>query len=338
MLRRRAWRSVVRRFAACSVLLTVVSAGAFAFAPAGSAATQTHSGTAPATGGETVIPGTHPRDPLCQKTRRYDLALLNQYSNIRTAKAEDWNAYQRLTVAVDTLQSETSQAVLEAGKGIPANVRSAATKEVAGIPGIQKLVLKSKNAAGLNALMNGFETDLVTPWGQVLQYVLAQCGSLETDSRAFVGVQGSEVTVGTASSGVTAPTGWHNGTCRSDCPFTVIGAPPSPPGGNARSAIRFGCQHMGRLTREVSVALDSNDVAARLKSVSTGTAWSAVSWIGLAGTLVGLSGKYGQLVQDLAELNNSYAAALSGGPATSLRDALSNLSADCRRVGQTTHR
>jgi hypothetical protein len=94
---------------------------------------------------------------------------------------------------------------------------------------------------------------------------------------------------------------------------------------------------LSQLTHEVSEALDSSDTAARLKSVGAGSAWRAVSWIGLAGTLVGLSDRYGQLVQDMAALNNGYAAAVSGGPTTSLRDALSNLSADCRREGHTTH-
>ena len=95
---------------------------------------------------------------------------------------------------------------------------------------------------------------------------------------------------------------------------------------------------MAQLTHEVLEALDSSDAPARLKSVSTGAARKAVSEMGLAGALAGISGKYGQLVQDEAVLDNGYAAAISGGPTTTLRDALSNLSADCRREGQTTRK
>ena len=126
----------------------------------------------------------------------------------------------------------------------------------------------------------------------------------------------STTSSGEASRSTTVPTGWP---------------------ANAQSAIRVGCQHLGQLTDEVSEALDSSDASARLKVVNTGAAWKAVSGIGLAGTLVGLSSKYGHLVQDEAALDNGYAAAISGGPTTSLRDALSNLSADCGREGQTTH-
>lgn len=109
------------------------------------------------------------------------------------------------------------------------------------------------------------------------------------------------------------------------------------PVGNTQTIIRSGCDHVAQLERQVVEALDSSDPAARLKSVSTGRAWKAVSGIGLAGELVGVSGIYGQLVQDLAALNNGYAAAISGGPTMSLRDALSNVSADCRREGRSTH-
>jgi hypothetical protein len=63
-----------------------------------------------------------------------------------------------------------------------------------------------------------------------------------------------------------------------------------------------------------------------------GAAWKAVSGIGLA---AGLSAKYQQFVVDEAVLDNGYAAAISGGPPTSLKGALSKLSTDCHKEGQT---
>jgi hypothetical protein len=86
------------------------------------------------------------------------------------------------------------------------------------------------------------------------------------------------------------------------------------------------------LKHQVSEALDSSDAAARLNSISSGAAWKAVSGIGLA---AGLSAKYQQFVVDEAVLDNGYAAAISGGPPTSLKGALSKLSTDCHKEGQT---
>ena len=74
--------------------------------------------------------------------------------------------------------------------------------------------------------------------------------------------------------------------------------------------------------------MDSSDAAARLKSITSGAAWKAVNGIGLA---AGLSGKYKQFVLDEAVLDTDYAAAISGGPPTSLKGALSKLSTDCRK-------
>lgn len=98
-------------------------------------------------------------------------------------------------------------------------------------------------------------------------------------------------------------------------------------------AIREGCQHLDQLARQVSEALDSTNAKGRLRSATSGTAWNAVSGMGS----VGLSGQYKQFAMDVTVLNLGIAAWLAGGPSTSLRDALSKLSADCRSVGQPLH-
>jgi hypothetical protein len=118
----------------------------------------------------------------------------------------------------------------------------------------------------------------------------------------------------------------------SNAPVASPAATTTAPIGNTQSAIRAGCQHLAQLKHQVSEALDSSDAAARLNSISSGAAWKAVSGIGLA---AGLSAKYQQFVVDEAVLDNGYAAAISGGPPTSLKGALSKLSTDCHKEGQT---
>ena len=113
-------------------------------------------------------------------------------------------------------------------------------------------------------------------------------------------------------------------------PATTTTAPAS----NAQSTIRTGCQRLAELKHEVSEALDSSDAATRLKSITSGVAWKAVSGIGLAAAQ---SGKYGQFVLDEALLDSGYAAAISGGPPTSLKSALSKLSTDCQENTPTAH-
>jgi hypothetical protein len=137
----------------------------------------------------------------------------------------------------------------------------------------------------------------------------------------------SSMPSGAAPRGTTLPTGWHNGTCSRDCPFEVGPSSSTP---TPQSAVRTGCQHLQQLKHEVSEALDSSDAAARLKSITSGAAWKAVSVIELA---AGLSGKYRQLVVDGAVLNTAYAAAIRGGPLSPLKDALSKLSTDCQKEG-----
>jgi hypothetical protein len=103
----------------------------------------------------------------------------------------------------------------------------------------------------------------------------------------------------------------------------------------AQLAIEGGCQHLAQLKKEVSEALDSGDPAARRKSTTSGTAGKAVSEMGLA---AGLSGRYQQFVVDETVLNGGYAAAISGGPTTSLTGALPILSTDCQKVSQTARK
>jgi hypothetical protein len=134
-----------------------------------------------------------------------------------------------------------------------------------------------------------------------------------------------------STGGTTTPTGWHNGTCSRDCSFklTPISGTSTPSGEKAQLAIEGGCLHLAQLKKEVSEALDSGEPAARLESTTSGAAWKAVSEMGPA---AGLSGTYQQFIVDEAVLNGGYAAAISGGPTTSLKGALSKLSTDCQKV------
>jgi hypothetical protein len=104
------------------------------------------------------------------------------------------------------------------------------------------------------------------------------------------------------------------------------------PGGNEPSAIRAGCKDLEQLKHEVSEALDSSNARARLKSNRTEAAWQAVSGIDWPG---GLEGKYKQFVVNVAVLNTAYAGAISGGPLSPLKQALSKFSTDCQKEGQT---
>lgn len=77
MLNSGPWRRVVYRFGAVTVLLSVLTVAAFAFAPSGSAAVQTgpSASTFATQKSETVTPGKNPHGPLCQKVRKADNQL-----------------------------------------------------------------------------------------------------------------------------------------------------------------------------------------------------------------------------------------------------------------------
>jgi hypothetical protein len=102
-------------------------------------------------------------------------------------KSGDWAAYQKLLLAVYGAQSKTAQAVIEVGTDVPANVRRAAHKEVSDSTVLQKLILKSKNTAGLNASLSARGTDFLSGWGAVFEYVGAQCGSVGSSSQTVAG-------------------------------------------------------------------------------------------------------------------------------------------------------
>lgn len=137
----------------------------------------------------------------------------------------------------------------------------------------------------------------------------------------------SSMPSGAAPRGTTLPTGSHNGTCSRDCPFEVrpISGTPTP-----QSAVRTGCQYLQQLKHEVSEASGSSDAVARLKSITSGAAWKPISGVELA---AGVSGKYKQFFVERALLNTAYAAAISGGPLSPLKAALSKLSTDCPKEG-----
>jgi hypothetical protein len=117
----------------------------------------------------------------------------------------------------------------------------------------------------------------------------------------------------------------------STAPAAIPATTTTAPVENAQSAIRAGCQHLPQVKQEALQALDSTHTVAQLKSMTSRAAWKAVSGIGLA---AGISGKYHRFVVDGAELNNGYAAAISGGPTEALSSGLLTLSADCQREGQ----
>jgi len=182
-----------------TILVSVLGGGAFAFAPSGSAATQTGpAAVTSGTGGETNIPGKNPDSPLCQKTHRDNLALRKEQSDVQKLKSGNWSAYQRFLLAFDDVLSQTSQAVINRGADVPASVRSAARKEVKNIKVLQKLILKARNTAGLNASMNATGIDLISPSGPVIQYVGAQCGSAQGSPKGVLGTS-TEVPVTTST-------------------------------------------------------------------------------------------------------------------------------------------
>jgi hypothetical protein len=104
----------------------------------------------------------------------------------------NWRAEKKFWTLFDKELSADSQAVLEAGKSVPATVRSAAREELANVRAIQKLFSKAKSLAGLSVAMNASAKSFITSLEPVLDYIGAQCGSV---SRSLAGVSGTEVTV-----------------------------------------------------------------------------------------------------------------------------------------------
>jgi hypothetical protein len=207
MLKSRPWRRVIYRFGAVTILLSILSVGALVSAPSGSAAVQTgpSASTTATQKSETIVPGKNPHSPLCKKVHAINLTLRKQASNLKKLQSGNWSAFQKVFLAYDQVLSNTSQAVIDVGTNVPANVRTAARKEVLNVKVLQKLVRKARDTAGLNASMNGTGTsDLLSAQGPVIDYVAAQCGSTQ---RTLTGVSGTEVPVTTPTSTQRSMTG-----------------------------------------------------------------------------------------------------------------------------------
>jgi hypothetical protein len=79
-------------------------------------------------------------------------------------------------LAFEKLQSQTAQAVIHVGRDVPANVSTAARQEVKNVMVLDRLILKSKNMAALNASWNASGAGSLTAWTTVFYYVGGQCG------------------------------------------------------------------------------------------------------------------------------------------------------------------
>ena len=123
---------MVHQFAAVTILLSVLSAGALAFALPCGAAVQTgpSASTSATQKSQTIVPGKNPRSALCQEVHTDNLALRKRLSNVPRAKLGKWSGIPHLDLVYDEELSDTAQAILGAGKNVPANVRIAARKQV----------------------------------------------------------------------------------------------------------------------------------------------------------------------------------------------------------------
>ena len=133
MLTRQPWRRLVHRFSAVTVLLSVLSTGSVALAPRGGAAT---TGPAAANTARGVQPPTSQAKIhivlLCQTSHiNTTMALRNQESDLEKATV---GKLECLPIArcftSEQTQSQTAKAVINVGRGVPANVSTAARQEV----------------------------------------------------------------------------------------------------------------------------------------------------------------------------------------------------------------
>jgi hypothetical protein len=181
----------IHRFTAVTILVLVVSVGAVALTPRSSAAAQ--NGPAAVTtvtaGSTTSIPGKNPHGPLCRKIHGTDLTFHKQEPNLKKLKSGNWRASQSFYLAYYEMLSKTSQAVVASGMHVPADVRSAARKEVTDIKVLQKIILKAKSLDGLDASANGSLPGVLSAWTTVLQYVGAQCGLVGSSSSTVIAGQ-----------------------------------------------------------------------------------------------------------------------------------------------------
>jgi hypothetical protein len=116
-----------------------------------------------------------------------DQTFHKQEPNLKPLTSGNWGVTQKFYVAYYGLLSKTSQAVLQVGEDVPQNVRGAARQEVTNIKAVQKLILKPKNLAGLNASTNATLHNVLSTWNAVSQYVGAQCGSVGSSSQGIAG-------------------------------------------------------------------------------------------------------------------------------------------------------
>jgi hypothetical protein len=186
------WRRLVYRFGVATILLAILSVGALLSPASGSAAVQTGPSafTIATQKGQTIVLGKHPHSPLCKKIRAVNLTLRNQASNRKTMQSGNSSAFQKVFLAYYQMLSNTSQAVIDVRMNVPANVRSAARKEVSNIKVLEKLVRNARDTAELNASMNGAGiSGLIAAQAPVIDYVLAQCGSTQGSVTAVSGTE-----------------------------------------------------------------------------------------------------------------------------------------------------
>jgi hypothetical protein len=172
MLKRQSWRSPVHQFCAGAILLSVLSAGAVAFAPWGGAATTPTSGT-------TFVGGTNPNSPLCRKAHSEIREIRAEQPNVQMPKSGNWSpAYRRSILDAYARLSQISQAVIARGKKVPPNVLAASHLAVKNIPLLEGTVRKAKNTKALNASTKQRQRQILlfAPVLGVTYYIGKQCG------------------------------------------------------------------------------------------------------------------------------------------------------------------
>jgi hypothetical protein len=182
MLKRRPWRRVVYRFSAVTIMLSVLSVGALAFAPLGGAAVQTGpSASISATQkSETNTPGKNPHSRLCKKVSQVASVDRIRQSTITNLASGKWTAYQKFILATEDANSKISQTLIDVGKNVPTSVRAAARQVVKNAAVMRKRILRARSIAQLNALVKGTKSETgpesVAAQGDVLEYLGSQCG------------------------------------------------------------------------------------------------------------------------------------------------------------------
>ena len=113
-----------------------------------------------------------------------DQTFRKQEPNMKPLTSGNWSATQKFYVAYFGSLSKSSQAVIQLGNDVPQNVRSAARQVVANIKTVQKVIVKAKSLAGLNASTNATLPSVLSAWSTVLQY-RGQCGAVGSSSQGI---------------------------------------------------------------------------------------------------------------------------------------------------------